>query len=243
MVAKNYIFGRKYGSNFLTNLVAYYPLNGNAVDAINGLNGANTSISYLTGNVGLGANFLNNTTSRIEISDTNFLSFTDGLNDIPLTIVSSVRQTDSGINYIFTKFNNLNDIGNVKEYAFLIVNNKVRFLCVSGNTNFLRAEGNTSLSLNTWHNLVVTYDGSKLFSGIKIYVNGVEQTLTNLNVGTYTGMTNTTTTPLIGNVQIPNAGEAMSGMIDELYIYKNRVLSATEVSEVYTKFLAQQPLI
>jgi hypothetical protein len=239
MVAKNYIFGRKYGANFLTNLVAYYPLNGNSIDAINGLNGTDTGISYLTGNVGLGARFINNTTSRIEIPDTNFLSFTDGLNDIPLTIVSSVRQTDSGTNFIFTKFNNLNN----REYVFLIFNNKVRFVCVSGNTNFLRAEGNTSLSLNTWHNLVVTYDGSKLFSGIKIYVNGVEQTLTNLNIGTYTGMTNTIATPIIGNVVNPNAGEAMSGMIDELYIYKNRVLSATEVSEVYTKFLAQQPLI
>jgi hypothetical protein len=242
MVAKNYIFGRKYGSNFLTNLVAYYPLNGNSNDVINGLNGTNTGINYSTGNVGLGANFLNNTISRIEIPDTNFLSFTDGLNDIPLTIVASVRQTDSGVNFIFTKFNNVNGV-NVKEYAFFIVNNKVRFLCASGNTNFLRAEGNTSLSLNMWHNLVVTYDGSKLFSGIKIYVNGVEQTLTNLNIGTYTGMTNTIVTPTIGNVVNPNAGEAMSGMIDELYIYKNRVLSATEVSEVYTKFLAQQPLI
>jgi hypothetical protein len=242
MVAKNYIFGRKYGSNFLTNLVAYYPLNGNPNDVINGLNGATSLVSYSTGNVGLGANFTNTQFSNITIPDTNFLSFTDGLNDIPLTIVASVRQTDSGVNFIFTKFNNVNS-GNVKEYAFFIVNNKVRFLCASGNTNFLRAEGNTSLSLNTWHNLVVTYDGSKLFSGIKIYVNGVEQTLTNLNVGTYTGMTNTTTTPVIGNVVIPNDGEAMSGMIDELYIYKNRVLSATEISEVYTKFLAQQPLI
>jgi hypothetical protein len=239
MVAKNYIFGRKYGSNFLTNLVAYYPLNGNANDIINGLNGAATFVNYLTGNVGLGANFTNTQFSAITIPDTNFLSFTDGLNDIPLTIVASVRQTDSGVNFIFTKFNNLNN----REYAFFIANNKVRFLCVSGNTNFLRAEGNTSLSLNMWYNLVVTYDGSKLFSGIKIYVNGVEQTLTNLNVGTYTGMTNTIVTPTIGNIVAPNAGEAMSGMIDELYIYKNRVLSATEVSEVYTKFLAQQPLI
>ena len=240
MVAKNYIFGRKYGGNFLTNLVAYYPLNGNPNDIINGLNGTTAFVTYSTGNVGLGANFTNTQFSAIPIPDTNFLSFTDGLNDIPLTIVASVRQTDSGTNFIFTKFDNVNSR---REYAFLIFNNKVRFLCVSGNTNFLRAEGNTSLSLNMWHNLVVTYDGSKLFSGIKIYVNGVEQTLTNLNIGTYTGMTNTIVTPTIGNVVNPNAGEAMSGMIDELYIYKNRVLSATEVSEVYTKFLAQQPLI
>ena len=54
MVAKNYIFGRKYGTTFLTNLVAYYPLNGNSNEYINSLNGTNERISYVTGNVGLG---------------------------------------------------------------------------------------------------------------------------------------------------------------------------------------------
>jgi hypothetical protein len=240
MVAKNYIFGRKYGSNFLTNLVAYYPLNGNANDIINGLNGINTGISYLTGNVGLGANFLNDTTSRITIADTNFLSFTDGVNDIPFTMIFSVKQTATGANFIFSK---LDTVATISEYNIFIFNNKIRLGIFTNNSNFLSTEANTTLALNTWYNIVVTYDGSKLFSGIKIYINNVLQTSTNLGVGTYTGMMNTNLTPLIGNRINNFTNEAMSGMIDELYIYKNRVLSATEVSEVYTKFLAQQPLI
>ena len=240
MVAKNYIFGRKYGSNFLTNLVAYYPLNGNSNDVINELNGINTGISYLTGNVGLGANFLNDTTSRITIADTNFLSFTDGVNDIPFTMIFSVKQTATGANFIFSK---ANADGTIQEYVVLIFNNKIRFAIFTNISNWFGAEGNTTLALNTWYNIVVTYDGSKLFSGIKIYINNVLQTSTNLGVGTYTGMMNTNLTPLIGNRINNFSNEAMSGMIDELYIYKNRVLSATEVSEVYTKFLAQQPLI
>jgi hypothetical protein len=240
MVAKNYIFGRKYGSNFLTNLVAYYPLNGNSNDVINELNGINTGISYLTGNVGLGANFLNDTTSRITIADTNFLSFTDGVNDIPFTMIFSVKQTATGANFIFSKFNT---VATISEYNIFIFNNKIRFAIFTNNSNFFATEANTTLALNTWYNIVATYDGSKLFSGIKIYINNVLQTLTNLSVGTYAGMTNTNLTPLIGNRVNNFSNEAMSGMIDELYIYKNRVLSATEVSEVYTKFLAQQPLI
>jgi len=240
MIAQNYIFGRKYGANFLRDLVAYYPLNGNSIEVINGLNGTDTGISYLTGNVGLGANFTNSTTSRIAISDTNFLSFTDGVNDIPFTMIFSVKQTATGANFIFSK---TSTTGTIREYGVLIFNNKIRVSIFTNSTNFLNVDGNTTLTLNTWYNIVVTYDGSKLFSGIKIYINDVMSTITNLSSGTYTGMTNTGLNTLIGSRINNFSNEVMKGIIDETYIYKNRVLTVTEVSEVYTKFLAQQPLI
>ena len=241
MVAKNYIFGRKYSANFLDGLVAYYPLNGNSNDIINGLNGINTGITYVTGNVNLGANFSNNTTSRITIADTDFLSFTNGINDIPFSMVFSIKQTLSGTNFIFSKYNVSGSID--KEYVVLIFNNKIRFGLFTNITNYIVSEASATLALNTWYSVVCTYDGSKNFSGLKVYVNGTLQTITNLSIGTYTGMPNTATTPLIGNRVNNYSNEAFSGIIDEGYIYKNRILTATEVSEVYTKFLAQQPLI
>lgn len=241
MIAKNYIFGRKYGANFLDGLVAYYPLNGNSNDIINGLNGINTDITYVTGNVNLGANFSNNTTSRITIADTDFLTFTDGINDIPFSMVFSIKQTLSGTNFIFTKFDNVGI--SKKEYVVFLFNNKIRFGVFTDVNNFLSSEVNKILDINIWYSVVCTYDGSKTFSGLKVYINGTLQTLTSLGIGIYTGMPNTATTPLIGNRVNNFANEAFSGVIDESYIYKDRVLSGLEVSEIYTKFLAQQPLI
>lgn len=241
MVAKNYIFGRKYGTNFLDGLVAYYPLNGNSNDVINGLNGTNTGISYVSANVGLGATFTNSTTSRITIPDTNLLSFTDGINDIPFSFVVSVKQTATGTNFIFSKLNALVSID--QEYAVYIFNNKIRFGLLTNGSNYLTAEASSTLALNTWYSVVCTYDGSKTFSGLKVYINGVLQTVTSLGTGIYTGMTNTATTPLIGNRVNNYSNEAFDGIIDETYIYKNRILTAPEVSEIYTKFLNQEPLI
>jgi len=52
--------------------------------------------------------------------------------------------------------------------------NKLKFL-LQGTGN-LSATGNTTLSLNTWYNVILTYDGSGTTGGINLYLNGVTET-------------------------------------------------------------------
>ncbi len=52
--------------------------------------------------------------------------------------------------------------------------NKLKFL-LQGTGN-LSATGNTTLSLNTWYNVILTYDGSGTTGGINLYLNGATET-------------------------------------------------------------------
>ena len=87
--------------------------------------------------------------------------------------------------------------------------------------------GPLSLPINTWQHYVVTYTGSGLASGAKIYVNGVSKALT-VSSNTLTGTIRNTEKLKIGTGYYP----WYAGKIDELTIY-NRVLPASEVTQRY----------
>lgn len=81
--------------------------------------------------------------------------------------------------------------------------------------------------------IVATYDGSKTVSGLKFYINGIEQGNLAVEVGTYTGMNSATQqTTNVGTIP-SNTNYIFSGLIDELHVYKDRELSAAEVLEIY----------
>lgn len=90
----------------------------------------------------------------------------------------------------------------------------------------------SSIAAGTWYHLAMTYDGSHLASGVKVYINGVSQTLTVTR--------NTLSTNTIQNtkhLQIGADGSAstccvLNGKADDVRVY-NRALSATEVQTIY----------
>ena len=100
---------------------------------------------------------------------------------------------------------------------------------------------NEPITLNTWTNFCVTYDGSSNVSGLKLYKNGVLKTTDNYNNG-YTKM-NQNTDPLYIGRRSYSAVGYFSGGQDELAIWKNRVLTPTEVLDIYNKGVAGIPLI
>ncbi|MFA5926665.1 MAG: DUF2341 domain-containing protein, partial [Patescibacteria group bacterium] len=96
--------------------------------------------------------------------------------------------------------------------------------------NFLRVTTQSALSNSTWYHIVATYDGSESVSGVKIYVNGVSQTLTTVIDALSAADTTSTAPAQIGARNGSNYG--FVGSIDDTRIY-NRVLTQSEVSELY----------
>lgn len=245
MIAKNYIFGRKYGANFLDGLVAYYPFEGNANDMVNSYNGSYNSsfVGFTTGKILQASSFIKNINSKITIPNNGDLSFTNGINDLPFTISLWTKINSNGNHFLILKFLNTNTNS---EWGFYIFGNKVRGLIVDKNTNNTYILKETTLGLNTiqFYHLCLTYDGVNGYNGMKIYVNGIEQTCINLSSGTYTGMKSGLLPMTIGNSsQTANNAFVTDGIIDELAIWKNRELTATEVLELYSKGNAGTPII
>jgi hypothetical protein len=251
MVAKNYIFGRKYGANFLTNLVAYYPFNSNANDLSGkGYNGtAINSPTYGTGKVSNAIDFGNDATLRyVNVADNNDFSFTNGTTDVPFTISMWVNLTS--VSAIGSWF--INKRGNASgsdEWQFVFSGGRVIFNKFQFNNNSIFQNIQSSLNpfiLNTWYHICYTDSGSGAIGSGKIYINGSLNAPINQNVGgTYTRMNNGTNLTRIGINSWPPTLEGFKhrGLIDELAIWKNRELTATEVAELYTKGNLGNPII
>jgi hypothetical protein len=105
--------------------------------------------------------------------------------------------------------------------------NRILFFTGADYSNYLQATVANS-AFDVWQHIVMTYDGSETFAGIKIYVNGVDQTLTNDSLGSYLGMGATVSTMNVGY----NSVTYSRGLIDELAIF-NRVLTSGEVTSIY----------
>ena len=249
MIAKNYIFGRKYGANFLTDLVAYYPLNSNANDIINGYNGTQVGTpTYGTGKVSNAINFGNDATPRyFNIADNNDFSFTNGTNDVPFTI--SLWVNCSGFGAIGSWFiNKRGATSGTDEWQFCYFESRLQFWTFQFNNNAIYQQIATSInpfSLNTWYHLCYTDSGNASVGSGKLYINGVANVAINQNVGgTYTRMNNGTSITRIGMASWGTLGTTKHrGLIDELAIWKNRELTATEVLELYTKGNLGNPII
>lgn len=248
MIAKNYIFGRKYGANFLTNLVAYYPLNSNANDSINGYNGTQVGTpTFTSGKVGNAINFGNDATPRyFDIADNSDFSFTNGTTDVPFSISLCVNFSAFSVtgNWFVNKRNNT-DGGD--EWQIIYYQNRLFFYKFQfNNRNIYQAVGTglNPFNINTWYHICYTDNGSGLISGCKLYINGVLSNSIQESVGVYTRMNNGTQP-----IRIGQAGWDLSpnlkhkGLIDELAIWKNRELTATEVLELYNKGNAGTPII
>lgn len=237
----NQIFFYEAGgaNRLITDLVAYYKFENDVIDSTGIMPLATaTGTDFISGKVGNAIRF-NATTDRVDIPDTSNLSFTNGSGtDIPFSISMWVFFTGFSVigNWLINK---RNDAGGDEWQFFISQPNRVlKFYKFDRTTNssFQGVATPISLfSLNTWYHIVFTDDGSKTNSGMKIYVNGVSQTLTNDNSGTYTGMLNGTAITRMGlnawNLITPNA--AHQGYLDESSIWKNRVINQSEVTYLY----------
>jgi hypothetical protein len=99
-----------------------------------------------------------------------------------------------------------------------------------GVTGVLQVHSNLIISDNLFHHIVVTYDGSSLATGVKIYIDSILQSLS-VDNNNLTGSILNTTTCSIG-CRDYNGGERFLGLIDELVVY-TKILSSGDIINRY----------
>lgn len=235
----NQIFWYECGGSELRNrLVGYYKFENNVIDSTGLLPTATTNVVYTSGKIGQAANF--DAFSRVvDIPDTDFLSFTTGGgNDVPFSMSIWVlfNSFSSTGNWIINKRTNASG-GDEWHLVYSTSLNRLVFVKFD-RTNSANIQGIQSpaspFSLSTWYHIVYTDDGTKTNAGMKMYINGVLQTTTNLNSGTYTGMPNGSSITRMGDASFGlSTLTRHNGYIDETAIWKNRILTQSEVTSLY----------
>jgi subtilisin family serine protease len=83
-----------------------------------------------------------------------------------------------------------------------------------------------------WHYIVVTYDGSNSASGLKIYVDGMEETTSVYRDSLSSTIRNSVSFKVAARSNGAGALHYLDGLADDVRVY-NRVLSAEEIEELY----------
>jgi len=202
------------------NLVAYYPMENNANDASSQSNNCTVSGATLTdGKIGRCYSF---SSSFLSTDDTPGILNEKTVNT-PFTIAVWARKTDSNAASIFSsQITNTADgqgiqIGYSGGYMFRI----------SDGSNRRQVNEDGSSTLNNWHHVAITYDGSNTQAGMKIYIDGKEATTnsTDQSVGTISNSGKSYIGMRLG-VGIP-----FNGQIDEAYIF-DKVLSVFDIRRI-----------
>jgi len=235
MVQNNYIFGKKYGEALIENLVAYYAFENNANDSLGVHNGTPVNMLYLSGKNGLCANFSNDAEIRyIDIADSDDFSFTNGTNDLPFSFSCWVNFSSfsSTGNFIISKRTNVSG-GDEWQMNYAVSTGRLSFVKYSLlNTQNQSVRTDFTPSFNQWYHIVVTDGGTGNVADFRMYVDGVLQT-TKVN-NSYVRMPNGTSIVRVGHPSWTiNANLKHRGLLDELAIWKDRELNATEVAELY----------
>ena len=211
-------------SNPLWNgLLAYYTADSTSNDALGTYNGTLVNgATYGTGviNQGFSLNGVNQYVNLGNVFDN------DGTQN--LSISAWIYRDTTSTQSIFSRFPSAGDL---KGYDLHVVGNKIRFYIGQlFPTNCIIVEASTVLSTSTFYNVVVTYDGSKSVSGVKIYINGTLQTLSTI-YDVFTGSSSAVTaSTTIGS----RAGGSLffNGIVDEIAPF-NDILTQSEVTELY----------
>ena len=88
-----------------------------------------------------------------------------------------------------------------------------------------------SITQNRWYHVAFSYDGSSNAAGVKLYINGVLQTLT-VNTNNLSQTMQSTISFTIGARDPAAIGQYFPGQIDDARLY-SRVLTATEIHDLY----------
>lgn len=165
--------------------------------------------------------------SAVWFDDSDTWSFTDGAgNDLPFSMEIWMRFSNftSNPNFIAKDGSGCN----VEYYVWAESSRYPRMDLVDqlNSCGSIGRRGSAQLLANTWYQLVFTYSGAEVESGIKIYVNGTEQSYVGTTAGSYTGMSNTNTTLKVGRDYSTNY--TLDGDIGIVRFY-NTTLTPTEI--------------
>lgn len=204
-------------------LVAYYPLNGNAVDISgNGNDGTAYSVTPTTDrfNVANKAFSFNGTTSYINIGQKSTLKMTDSVSISAWFYVNTIAPTYQNIISDHTPNQTTYGPGKILRLSY----DKIQFIIGGIYTSTVNPATyvESTILAAKWYHVVATYDRNQ----VKLYLN-------NVLVATKTYNQSITVNP--NNLLIGNSGyvnEYFNGKIDQLRIY-NRAISENDVKALY----------
>ena len=109
---------------------------------------------------------------------------------------------------------------------------KLRFCLINDNssTNGIYVDSTSALSTDTWINCIVTYNGTSLISGVKMYFDKIDQSLTTILDNLSANVTNTNTFCLASLDSTP--AQLFDGKIDKVIVY-NDVITSGEATTIH----------
>ena len=172
-------------------------------------------------------------TDYMTAADSDDFSFTNAVTDLPFTVSTwFYMDTIDTLNgqWLVCK----RDLtGNEWQIAYYQGHLLVALYSQGNTSNNLQLRHTIALSTLTWYHLAATYDGSATAVGIKLYLNGSSVALTDISGGTYTGMANTGALLWLGAGGWNPGNHSLDGKMDETHIWRNRELTAAEVTDIY----------
>jgi|9_EtaG_2_1085328.scaffolds.fasta_scaffold00770_8 hypothetical protein len=145
------------------------------------------------------------------------------------SISAWVKRGGTGVND--TVVSKMESSGNFRGYLlFISSTNLVKFVLRNVNTssNRLFVDSTSTITDTNWHHILMTYDGSSSVSGVKIYIDGVSDTVT--TAGTLSATT-LNSSPF--NIGARNSNSLFAtATIDEVSVF-NSELSASDITSIY----------
>ena len=218
------------GNPLWDGLLAYYTADNTTNDALGTYNGT------LVNGATYGTGIINQGFSLDGVNDTvdfgNVLDF-DGSTPFSISIWIYPTSLSSTSKIPLAKSSNISPFVG---YWFTISTSVTAFSLSNSNPgNYLAIINSENLTNNNWYNLLVTYDGSKSPLGTKLYVNANLNTQTVFSDNLTGSISNTASLKFGARTNAAYYG----GGIDEVGVW-NRVLTSTEVTELYNSGTGKQ---
>ena len=225
-------------------LVSYWPLDGNGIDAVGGIDGAPRGAADLSapGKVGSGALSAPNEATNADCVDMGNRADLDFETDDPWTMAFWVRGDGGGDDALVSKLQqggtypgyeihvgtNLHGgdpVGGNDKLTIWMINDFFTgdMIQVDGSVDILRGTGE-----NDWVHVAVTYDGSGTAEGVQIYVDGQADTAQILTKDSLTGSILNDSAFTVGARQ-GGANHGFSGDLDEVAVW-DTVLSGASIA-------------
>ena len=240
MIINSYRFAAAGGGIPRDNLIAEYLFDTDASDT-SGSTTTHNGTLIDNASVSSGVVSLDGTGDYVAVTDDDDLSFTDGAGTDEAFSISMWFKSTVAVSAqnLVTK----GDFAADREYQFQTLGGGnagklalTLYNSTSPTSNYIFAIGTTAYTINTWHHVVVTYDGSEAGTGIELYFDGSNDTATQAGAGTYTGMGNTTDNLVIGTrFSVGTSGVSFTGDMDNVRIYKDKELTASEVTDLFNE--------
>jgi hypothetical protein len=217
---------------YILNQVAFFPFDNSLINAINGVTATGTAITYGVGIGGVAntAVSLNGTTSEIVVADLDIYSTDNQPGSVNFWFYYVAGAPTASI---YSKRS-----GNTGEYELLFISGgQFQYLtAASGNFTTLArtvtTTNATSFLVSNAFNMITITDNGNFTTGGNIYVNGNLCTITT-TAGINSPMSNTNTPLYIGR-----SGGAtprrFGNRLDNFRIWKNRQLTQSEITNIYT---------